>query len=352
MKNKKHSKKTGLPPGSIIYTGKYNESIHNIVLHTFNAQEISLHQPTTIEKIKENFDNNKIHWLQVVGFNQIENIKNIGQTFEISDLELEDILDVNQRPNCSVTDDFVSLTLKTASITQETDLKISYHQVSILMTTQIIITFQEKDDGIFQSLFERLKNENSRLRKGSLEYLFYCIIDNIIDNYFVILDIFDDKIGELEIQVANKIETDNLQDLQNVRKDLIHFRRTVSPLRDVVSKLLREKTFESENINHFFWDTYNHIIHINETIETFRDISSSLMELNMSIISNKMNEVMKVLTVISTIFIPLTFITGIYGMNFTNMPELNSPYGYRIIVIVMIAIVIAMLFYFKRKRWL
>jgi len=226
-------------------------------------------------------------------------------------------------------------------------------QVSLVFGEQFVLTFQEREIGILEIIRQRLKSGRGRIRKMKSDYLAYCILDAIIDNYFVILENMDDKIETLEDELIEHPTTETLQNVYKLKRGNIIFRKSVWPLREVINRLQREETdLIKEETKIYIRDLYDHTIQIIDTVENFRDILGGMMDLYLSSISNKMNEIMKVLTIISTIFIPITFIAGVYGMNFLFMPELQSPLGYPITWIVMIIIAIILLFFFKRKKWL
>lgn len=340
-------KKIGLPPGSLIYTGVSTENSKLEIIH-LGEKKASLHLPNNIENLLQTIDSNEKYWIRVVGLNQIENIDKIGQHFNVSPMILEDILDVEQRPRSESFDDFIFFTIKM----QKGDILNKDHQLlSILLTDKCVITFQEEENKWLSDYISNIIDNKSTVLGKPIDYLFYRIIDTIVDTYFIRLETIGDEIEELEVNIDAKVKDEDLKSIQSLKKQLVMFRRSVFPLRETMSSLIKSDNFLSDKTKHYLSDSYENVIHILETIELYRDLSSNLMDLYLTGISNRMNEVMKVLTIIATIFIPLTFITGIYGMNFQYMPELSFHYGYPIALIIMGLIVISMALYFKKKKW-
>lgn len=262
---------------------------------------------------------------------------------------LEDVVHVDQRPRSEEFDDYIFFTIKVFSKKSET--KTTYEHISFVLGRDFVICFQENQDDNFDLIRERLKTSFGKIREKKADYLFNRFIDTIIDHYFVILDGLAEKIELLEDEVMERPKNDTLQKLQIVRKKLIYLRRSIYPLRESLNAILKsESNLISSETGRFFSDVYDHVLQVIESMETYRDLLSGIMDLYMNTASNRMNEIMKVLTIMSTIFIPLTFITGIYGMNFEHMPELKYQWAYPFALGLMVLIALFMLVYFKRKK--
>lgn len=265
---------------------------------------------------------------------------------------MEDILNTTQRPKIEEYDTYLFLTLKMLGIDKKGE-KIVSEQVSFVLGNNWLITFQEQQGDVFDIVRARLRDSKGIIRQKKADYLLYSLIDVSVDNYFFVSEHFADKIETLEEQILHNPSQESLQTIQKLKRQLMNFRKSIIPLRESVSslqkfnvKLINDSTFP------YLRDVYEHLIHLTDNLESNRDLLASIMDLYLSGVSNKMNEIMKVLTIIATIFIPLTFIAGVYGMNFQYMPELHWKYGYFIVWGIMIIVAIIMINYFKRKKWL
>jgi len=348
---KKRSKTKGLPPGSLIYTGEKKTEKPEISIIDYNSKNLNEIKCKKVEDCFKYKNRRNVTWINVDGISDTETISKIGKNFDIHPLALEDILDTEQRPKIEDYNEYIFVVLKMLHHDEENN--ISIEQISFILSKNIVISFQELKGDVFDSIRDRLRNNKGRIRKMGSDYLLYALIDSIIDNYFVILEKVSERIEEIEDDLIKNPEPETLQEIHHLRRQMIFVRKSIWPLREVISSLLRE---ESRLIRKttlvFLRDIYDHTIQVIDTVETFRDIISGMFEMYMSNISNKTNEVMKVLTIFAAIFIPLTFIAGVYGMNFSIMPELNWRWGYPMAWIIMISVAIVMLFYFKRKKWL
>jgi magnesium transporter len=265
---------------------------------------------------------------------------------------MEDIINREQRPKIDDLENYLFLVLKMLQY-DEKEQKIKFEQVSLILGSTYVISFQEREGDVFNIIRKRIKEGKGRIRKMDSDYLAYSLIDAIVDNYFSILEKIGERIEDIEGEVITNPSPETLQSIYSLKRDLIFLRKSVWPLREVITKMERgEIKLITKPTELFLRDVYEHTIQVIDTIESFRDMISGLLDIYLSSISNKMNEVMKVLTIIATIFIPLTFIAGIYGMNFQNMPELGWHWGYFIVLCVMLVIGITMIIYFKRKNWL
>lgn len=345
--------KTGQAPGSLIYTGKvYSDKVHIEVIDYTDEhiQEVNI---LDVDELKKYNHPDSVTWINVQGLHNVEIISEIGEMFGLHSLTMEDILDIHQRPKVEEFDEYLYLSLKMINYTNEHN-KIEVEQASIVMHKNFVICFQERPGDVFNDVRLRLRKGRGRARKRKSDYLGYMLLDVIIDYYYETLDEVWNQIEYLEELVVRKPERIELRNIQVVRKDLIQLRRYMYPVRDVVHALSgRNASFFSEGTLMYLRDSYDHAVQVVESLDTYREILTSVMDLYLSQLSMKMNEVMKVLTIIATIFIPLTFIAGIYGMNFEHFPELTwrwaYPEGFYAIITV---ISVSMLFYMRKKRWL
>ena len=348
----KASSKSGLIPGTLIHIGNKKTDKIKLTEFTFNESEFKEIEITEIEQFKPSLNKDVVTWLNMDGIHKVEVVEKIGEIFGLHRLLLEDILNTQHRPKAEYYDDHMLFTLKMLGL-NKTKSKIISEQISIVLGKDYLVSFQEKEGDLFEQVRNRIRTKKGKIRQKKSDYLFYALIDAVVDNYFLIIENFSERVEELEEKVLNNPNEGTLGEIQKLKKQLIILRKAVYPLREAVSSVVKddENLFDDENAK-YLRDVYDHTIHIIESIESQRDVVSGLKDLYISEISNRMNNTMKVLTIIATIFIPLTFIAGIYGMNFENMPELKSEWGYLIVWCLMIVIAAAMLFYFKRKKWL
>lgn len=341
----------GQAPGTLIYTGKKTEGKVGVEVFSYNAESISEKTSDKFEDCKSILKNDHVNWINIDGLHNIDLINEIGQEFKLHPLLLEDVLNVEQRPKCEEFDKYLFFTIKMFHQTENNG--ISYEHVSFALGKNMVISFQERPEDLFDLLRDRLRNSYGKIRQKQADYLFYRFIDTIVDNYYLVLDSFAEKIEQLEDEVMENPSTITLQKLQGIRKELIYLRRSVYPLRESINSLMKsESPLMRKETERYFADVYDHTIHVIESLDTYRELLSGIMDLYMNSVSNKMNEIMKVLTIMSTIFIPLTFIAGIYGMNFEHIPELGYRWGYAGVWALMIVIALIMLLLFKRKKWL
>ncbi len=347
----KANETVGQAPGTLIYTGKKTEEKVHVELYSYDQDEIAVAADQDFETIKGNYHEGRVNWINVSGLHNVALIEKVGQHFKLHPLLLEDVVHVDQRPKTEDFGDYLFFTIKVfhKKSADETD----FEHISFVLGQDFIICFQENAIDNFDLIRDRLKKSFGKIREKKADYLFYRFIDTIIDHYFIILDGLAEKIELLEDEVMERPNTGTLHKLQTVRKELIYLRRSIYPLRESINSILKSET---KLLNHeterFFTDVYDHTIQVIESMETYRELLSGIMDLYMNTASNRMNEIMKVLTIMSTIFIPLTFIAGIYGMNFEHMPELGHPWAYPLALLLMVLIALLMLLYFKRKKWL
>lgn len=350
-KKVKRSVKSGLPPGSLIHVGEHITGEVTISLSQFNRFEVSIEKLQKLSDTMFNKDD-RIYWLNIDGLGDTNLIRIIGETLNLHVLTLEDILNTEQRPKIEDFGDYFFLVLKMLSFDNERK-EIKQEQLSIILKDNIVLTFQEREGDVFQPLRDRLKLSESRARRSGSDYLVYALMDAIVDNYFLILEKVSDEIEIIEELILNDPSSDLINKLYRLKRNVLLLRKTIWPLREVVSFWGRSESKMIRNETQvFFRDLYDHTIQVIDNIESLRDLITGMVDIYLTTISNKMNSVMKVLTIIATIFIPLTFIAGVYGMNFVNMPELEWKYGYFGVMTVMFAICMLMLYLFKRKKWL
>ena len=346
------SKKAGLPPGSLIHVGKRKTEKIKISVIDYNQDD---YKHVICKNTDECFPYKKtktVSWINVDGLHETDIIASIGNNFELHPLLIEDVLNTKHRPKIEVFDNHVFLTLKMLGIGEDQKLLIS-EQISFVLGKGWLLSFQEKEGDIFDGLRLRLQENKGNFRQKDTDYLFYRLIDTVVDNYFFIIEHLGEVIENLEEEVIQSPTPESLNEIHEIKKQLVKIRRVTFPLREAVSNLQKDAAgFINPATIHYLRDVYEHVIQINDTIETQRDMVASIMELYLTSVSNKTNQVMQLLTIISTIFIPLTFIAGIYGMNFENMPEIHWKYGYIVVWILMVIIVLFMLRFFKRKKWL
>lgn len=348
---KNRSKKAGLPPGTLIHIGERvtEEPLIRAMRYSEDKfEELLVNDP---EECARFLQEGSVTWISVIGIDRAEIIEKIGEAFHLHPLLLEDIMNTDQRPKLEAYDDYVFITLRTLHF-DKTVKTVDTDQVSFVLGRNYVISFQESDLGIFDTVVNRLNNGGKRMRKQEGDYLVYSLIDVIIDNYFVVLEAIGENIDKLEEKLVISPKTATLKTIQGLKREMIVLRRSVWPLREVVSAMERdESAFIHNSTRIYLRDLYDHTVQSIDTIETYRDMLSGILDIYLSSVSNRLNEVMKVLAVIATIFMPLTFIAGVYGMNFHYMPELEWFLGYPAALAVMAVTAAIMVFYFKKKKW-
>jgi magnesium transporter len=349
---KKVMKKSGLAPGTLLYTNDKRMEKAKITIIDYDEKDLQEKEAKTVEECFPFKASPTVTWINVDGLHEIDMIEKLGVKFDIHPLVLEDILNTGQRPKYEDSENYIFVVLKMLSYDEEKH-EIKAEQVSIILGPNFVISFQEVEGDVFNPIRDRIRNSKGRIRKMGADYLAYALLDAIIDNYFIILEKLGERIEDREEELVTNPVSKTLQTIHNLKRETIFLRKSVWPLREVISGLeRRESTIIKETTGIYLRDLYDHTIQVIDSVETFCDLISGMLDIYLSSISNKMNNVMKVLTIIATIFIPLTFIAGIYGMNFKFMPELEWHWGYPFIWVVMISIFISMLFYFRKKNWL
>lgn len=348
----KRSKKAGLPPGTLIHIGERKTEKVKITLIDYDEVQF---QEKEVERVEECFpvkDKPTVTWINIDGLHDVEIMEKIGKQFGLHPLLLEDIMNTQQRPKMEDFESSIYIVLKMLYYGDRTH-EIIAEQVSLILGSHFVLSFQEREDDVFTIIRERIRNAKGRIRKAGADYLAYALIDAIVDNYFVILEQIEEKIEDVEEDLVTNPMPETLQRIHRLKRELIMLSKSIWPLREVIGGLQRaESPLIQATTSIYLRDVHDHTIQVIESIETFREMISGMVDIYLSSISNKMNEVIKVLTIIATIFIPLTFIAGIYGMNFEYMPELEWRWGYPLVWLVIGAVIISMLLYFKRRKWL
>lgn len=350
---KSSSHKAGLAPGAIIHVGDVHQVDTKISVINYNIDGIEEPKVDSLEQLLDYKNSDQVTWVIVEGLSNPELVGKIGELFDIHPLVIEDILTTHQRPKFEEYDHYMYIVLKSLTSHGE-QFTVKDEQISILLLDNFVFTFKEKSDELFLPVLQRIKTSKGHFRSMGADYLTYAILDVIVDNLFILIDSLDERTLTLEDSLMTDEPTRlTLILIQKLKRELIHIRRFVSPLRELMAGMLRsDSELIHEKTHIYLRDVSDHAIRITESIESYQNILAGLLDIYISSISNKMNEVMKVLTVFASIFIPLTFIAGIYGMNFTDMPELHWKWGYPAIWGVFITITVALLIYFKKKKWL
>ncbi len=348
----KRSKKTGLPPGTLVHVGEQFTDKVKISVVSYDEPQSTELEVTDPAELAAFRDAKGAVWINVEGLSQVDVIEKIGEIFNLHPLVMEDILNTTQRPKAEDLDDCLFIVFRAIEFDEQTK-DIRSEQVSLVLGRNFLISFQERDTTVFDAIRERIKIGKGRLRKSGPDYLAYALLDAIVDNYFLILEKLGDEIESLEEELVTRPDRETLQVIHGLKTRMVFLRQSVWPLREVINRLLYgECPLVDRDTIPFLRDLYDHTIHAIDIMETFRDIISGMLDIYLSSVSYRLNEIMKVLTIIATIFIPLTFLSGWYGMNFKTMPELDWRYGYVMVICIALSIVATMLIYFKRKRWL
>jgi magnesium transporter len=349
---KGRSKKAGLPPGALIHIGAKKIQEPKITIIDYDETNFQERETKSIEECFLFKEKPTVTWINVDGLHQSEILEKLGECYNFHPLVLEDILNTDQRPKMEEYGDYLYIVLKMLHDKGKGN-QIEAEQVSLVLGANYVFSFQESGGDVFDQIRERLRTGKGRLRKMGADYLAYTLVDAIVDYYFVILEKLGDRIELLEEELVTHPKTETLKEIHTLKREMIFLRKAVWPLREVISSLQRgESALVQKTTGIYLRDVYDHTIQVIDTIETFRDILSGVLDIYLSSVSNRLNSVMKVLTIIATVFMPLTFLAGVYGMNFKHMPELEWRWGYPILWAVMVIIGVSMLVYFRKKKWL
>jgi magnesium transporter len=346
------SKKVGLPPGTLVHIGEQRVATTRFSLIEYSEASLKEQELKNVSDWRPAGNENKVTWLDVGGIHEVGLIEQIGSYFNIHPLVLEDIVNSEQRPKVDDYDEYIYVVLKML-YPHGRDHEIMAEQVSIVLGRNYVLTFQENGKDCFDGIRTRIKADKGKIRKSGSDYLLYALVDAIVDHYFVVLEQLGEKIEAAEDELVVHSETIGLGAIHVLKKEIIYLRRVIWPVREVVNGLLRDEDgLIGSATKVYLRDVYDHSVQILETIEMYRDRTGGMVDFYISSSSQRMTAVMKVLTIITTIFMPLTFIAGVYGMNFEHMPELKWRFGYPVILTIMTVIGIGMAFYFRRKKWL
>jgi magnesium transporter len=340
------------PPGTMLYLGERHVDQARIDLVEYDQDRHRERQGISIEEAMACRDSPPISWLNVTGLHDTELIERLGNHFGLHPLVLEDIVNIHQRPKLEDYEDYLYIVVKMLSFDRETR-KISAEQVSFVLTRQAVLSFQEREGDVFEPVRERIRQAKGRIRRVGADYLMYALLDAIVDHLFVVLEKVGDLLEELEDELVESPRGELLQMIHGLRREMVVLRKSVWPLREIALGLEREEgdLIQTGTIV-FLRDVYDHAVQVIDSVESFRDLLSGLQDLYLSSLSNRLNQIMKVLTVIGTMFIPLSFLTGVYGMNFDWLPELHWKWSYPIFWVVVLGVLGGMVTVFKRKDWL
>jgi magnesium transporter len=349
---KKRSKKTGLAPGTLVHIGRTKPGSTKIEVVEYDAHSLQTQGVTSLTECMVHRPAPTVTWINVDGISEVEVLQEFGSCYGIHPLVLEDILATDQRAKAEDYGDYLYVVLKMIGLDEKSG-EVTSEQVSIILGDNYLISFQEGLDGdVFEPVRTRLKNEKARLRISGADFLLHALLDVIVDNYFSVLEKVAERIEDVEDELIATPTSATVQAIYLLKREMLFLHKVVWPLREVVSGLQRR---DSQLIHDatviYLRDLYDHTVQVLDTMETLRDTLSGMLDIYLSSVSNRLNEVMKVLTIIATIFMPLSFIVGLYGMNFKNMPEYNWPYGYPAVLLLMACIACGMLIYFRKKRW-
>lgn len=347
------AKKSGLPAGSLVHVGEVHNYAQRRTLIHYTEHKITRCEINNIDDILLYQHIDGITWINIEGLHDIELIDAIGKNFEIDNLTLEDILNTHQRPKLEDHDHYLYIVLKGLTLDKEQPFEVCHEQVSILLLKDYVFTFKEKPDAMFDTIITSFNNDKAKVRRFGTDYLTYVLMDTIVDEYFTLQDTLDDLLENVETELLSAPSNKTLVTIQRVKRELAFIRKSVAPTRELLVNLQRNDTsLINDKTRRYFNDVYDHAIRVIEAIETYRDLITGMLDIYLSSVSNKMNETMKILTIFSTIFIPLTFIVGVYGMNFDYMPELHWRWAYPLLWVAFIVLSLFLLAYFKKKHWL
>lgn len=351
-RTKEAEKYIGQVPGTLIYTGKKSDKDFQVECFDYTKDNIEESILLNIEEAAGYKYTDSVTWINIDGLKHTDKIENIGKQYNLHPLVLEDIVNTSQRPKIDDYDDYLFIVLKMLYYDEQEQIVIE--QVSMVLGKNYVLTFQESEGDVFEPIRKRLRFANGRIRGLKSDYLLYALIDAVVDNYFSIIETLGHKIEDLETELFNGDARENVNvDIQQLKREILKVRRAIFPLREIINRVEKEdSTLIYKRTITYYRDVYDHLIQVSENIDIYREMIWSLMDMYMTTVSNRMNEVMKVLTIMSSIFIPLSFLAGLYGMNFEYIPELQYKNGYFVLIGVMLLIFLSLIIYFKRKKWL
>jgi magnesium transporter len=342
----------GKAPGTLIYIGEKLVTDVRIQIYDYNQAQFQKKEVTRLEECFPHGQKSMVRWVDLDGIQNIDVLTGVGNAYGLHSLVLEDILNTQIRPKIEFFDGYVFMVCKMLSYNTRRR-EVDIEQVSFVLGDHYVLSLQETPGDVFDPIRERIQTDGSRIRRGGADFLLYSLLDIIIDNYFVVLEKIGEQLEDLEEEISRSPSRRNLATLYQLKRELIFVRKAVWPMREIVNILYQDEGhLIAKDTHKYLRDVYDHTIQVIDTVESYRDISSGLLDIYLSGLSNKTNDTMKVLTIISTIFMPLTFIAGVYGMNFDNMPELHLRYGYFWTLGGMFVSCLLMIAWFRRKGWL
>lgn len=344
--------KTGMSPETLVHTGEQHAEGARLGVFQYSPDSIRELAPGTVAECASLPGGPGVTWLDVDALHEVQVVEGVGNIFGVHPLALEDVLNTNQRPKFEDYGKHIFLVLRMLQW-DETAGEVRGEQVSLALGKSWLVSFQETPGDVFDPVRERLRSDKGRLRQMGPDFLAFSLLDAIVDNYFVVLERVGEQLETLEDELLANPSQNTVHAIHRLKRELIYIRRSVWPLREAVSALdRRESPLLTPQLQPYLQDLHDHTVQIIDTVETCRDMLSGMLDLYLSTVSNRMNEVMKVLTIIATIFIPLTFLAGVYGMNFKHMPELSWPWAYPVLWGVMLSVAGGMLYFFRKKKWL
>lgn len=350
---KKKKSKIGLSPGSLVYVGDVSEGPSTIHLTRYNEKESETFQVQSAEQINSLIQDEKVNWFNITGIHNTEIVEAVNKQFQIHPLITEDILNTDHRPKLEIYDEYLFVSMKAVYPEMEEPHMPHVEQISFILGTNFVLTFQEVDSDYFQTIRKRIDREGSRLRSMKADYLLIALMDLVVDHYLSVVENIGDEVQNLEDMIYDNPVKQHLYTVMSNKRTLLYLWRIIQPIQE---SLYTIKGIPTELINQsnkiYLEDVYDHLSTVRDSLDLYIELNNSMRESYSYSIGLKTNEVMKLLTIISTLFIPLTFLVGVYGMNFENIPELSWEYGYFYVWGLMILITVLLIFYFKKRKWL
>lgn len=353
LKDKKTDPKNWLPPGSLVYVGEDSDSKVKINIIDYSEDFFSELQVQSIEECKSNTEEEEnVTWVDIKGLNDTKTIEEVGKYFGIHRLWLEDVLNTEHQPKAEEVDDLLFIIIKAVRFDEELQF-LEYDQVSLFLGKNFVVSFTENKTDILEPVKNRIRQAKGRIRQAKADYLFYALVDSMVDQYQHVIKILGHKIEDLDTQMNIEVRDKDAQEIRHLKNELIYLRKAALPIRDSIAVISRSETEDiAPRTKMYFKDSYEHALQNLAQLDFYREMINSLTEAYGQNMNRKLNEILRVLTVFTTIFSPLTFIVGVYGMNFKHMPELDWHFGYYLVWGGMFAIVAIMLLVFKKKKWI
>lgn len=349
-RNRRYKERIGKSPGALMYTGEETSKDTVVTLISYNKEKITTNTCNRLDQLLPMLKPDMMNWIDIDRLQNVSLIEQIGTQYNLDPLVLEDIMNVEQLPKFDDLQQYIFVTLKMLSLDED---GVRQEQVSFILGNQYLISFQERPGDVFNSIRKRIENQNGRHRRKGSDYLLYSLIDVVVDHYFLVVEHIGNELAEIELKVSDKPDKSLVQDINVLKRELIYLRKVLLPLREAARKLAsNENELIKEENEKYFNDVLDHVNQVIQDLEAQRELLGGVMDLYNSTLNYRMNNVMKTLTVITTVFIPLTFIVGVYGMNFKFMPELDYHYGYPIALGVMLFTGVSMYIWMKNREWL